>query len=208
MNHFSLGDTQRGFQLVLKLEAARKRFIGGPMAHVHRTKLNAFLAKTAAGIQTYEVVSPYHAKEFIRTHSKAQAKKLGQDYLDQATQLLLGGGIIGLAPQSTRKPVLGKPKFPVVQSIIDAITPPEKSQRMTSVWPAVFFWCVGLKIDGIGDYGSTDITQKNKGVTYQARVGKPQRFQDILKQMSEQAVTADQLIFSELEDLVPQAYLG
>jgi hypothetical protein len=95
----------------------------------------------------------------------------------------------------------------VVQSIVDALKSNE-SNGLSKSLPAVFFWCVGLGIQGVTDCGVEGIDGKNKEVMYQAHAGKPKTLSSLLGEMGEKDQSADQMIYSELTTLVPQAYLG
>lgn len=118
-------------------------------------------------------------------------------YARRAVATLAAGGIVLLAPQAGRQPILGEPKMRVTSMILAQA----RRQRVDNF--ALLF--VGLGLPGVGAYPLADVGGLNLGRTYLIEVGSPLLFEAALAE----AGTLRQLdpwVFARLRPLVPAAY--
>lgn len=194
MNHFSLRDGLQVLHLVYGSEALRRRPTLAPAASHHLGGPLLPALADAVGIR----LLPITTTEAVQDQGLDPASGVSPlAYARQAIGTLRGGGIVLLAPQAGRRPVLGEPRMRPVSLLLAQA----RRQRVRDV--ALFF--VGLGIAGENDYTLENVGGLNPGRRYEVRIGHTYTLDEALE-CAGGLRGLDAWVYRELRRWVPAPY--
>lgn len=196
INHFSRTDPIHAMEAMVKSPEFANQRISAPIAK-HQAVTGIVGLGQATGIMLHEVVTQ-QTIESAEKKGKTQNLKLGDGnmpYVRDATQTLLDGGIVIMAPQATRRPIL-------------EFDPQKQPVRALLLWarnnPKIAIHFIALGIEGLGDYSKKRGT--NIGTRYQIIHG-PTFKRSEAEEQAGGGKDIDRWAFEELVKIVPKEYL-
>lgn len=194
MNHFSLRDGLQVLHLIYGSEALRRRPTLAPAASQHLVGPLLPALAEAVGVR----LLPITTAEAVREQGLDPATGVNPlVYARQAIGILRAGGIVLLAPQAGRRPVLGEPRMRPVSLLLAQA----RRQRVRDV--ALLF--VGLGIAGESDYTLANVGGLNPGRRYEVRIGQAFTLDEALARAGGLR-GLDAWVYRELRRWVPAPY--
>jgi hypothetical protein len=197
MNHFSTRDSLEALRIIFASPILAERPILAPVAYHQYGRYGRFIRLFA---QCFNLrLIPIVTGDTIEKLGAGLRRGLGvTEYLESATALLRCGGIVLLAPQGGRRPVLGSPPGSPVGHLLARV-------RRCGV-TNVALMPIGLGLPGVRDYSAPGTRGFNFGRLYQVNVGRTLTVAEIRREVG-QCHQLDHWLFDCLADLVPDAYL-
>lgn len=196
MNHFSLRDGLQVLHFLYGSEVLRRRVTLAPAASHHLEGSPFPVLADSVGVRLLPVASP----EAVARHGLAPGSGTSPlVYAREAIATLQAGGIVLLAPQAGRRPVLGEPQMhPVSLLLAQALR-----QRVRDV--ALLF--IGLGISGVTDYALDKVGGFNPGRRYEICVGYTFTLVEALEAAGKLR-QVDAWAYRQLRNWVPATYRG
>jgi hypothetical protein len=193
MNHFSFRDPPQVLSMLFSSELLRTRPVLAPTA-AHQANAAVRAIADIFGIELCLIVT---AESVARKGLDPSQGQTPMDYAREATNTLSEGGIVLLAPQTTRMPSLGVPTARPVSLLL--------AQARRKRLHNVALVCLGLGISGVSDYDLGAVGGFNLRRHYEARLGRVFTLDEALQEAGSLRAM-DAWIFTQLRDLVPASY--
>lgn len=193
--HFSLRDPFQVLNEIFSNSTLSKRPITVPIAF-HQNYPGLIKAGRQFSIDNRLIVT----KETI-LKGKNKGKKLGEglaEFTSRAVSTLEEGGVVIVAPQGGRKPLLGEPESPTIGTLI-AQTDRKKVHNVALV-------SIGLGIKDQNDYSKEKVGKFNLFKKYTVAVGNTYTKSELKVLAEGDTRKIDNVVFSELSMLVPESY--
>lgn len=196
MNHFSLRDGLQILHFLYGSDILRRRATLAPAASHHLEGSPLPVLAERVGVRLLPVASP----EAVARHRLAPGSGTSPVvYAREAIATLKAGGIVLLAPQAGRRPLLGEPQMHPVSLLLAQA----QRQRVRNV--ALLF--IGLGIAGVTDYALEKVGGLNPCRRYEICVGHTFTLAEALESAGKLR-QVDAWAYRQLRNWVPATYRG
>lgn len=198
INHFSNRDPVEVLKdIIWKNPIMRGKQILGPMAY-HQYSLAVNIVCKLFGVEPRPLVT---AETLQRKPNVGHPLMYGSGrYITDAIIALQNGGIVLVAPQTTRKERLDIPEYPTVAYFLHHA----RQKKLEHV----AYMLVGLGIMGVQDYSKGNVGGINLLRNYSVSIGLTLTQGELVAGAKKNNMSPDKFVYDHLAPLVPEAYRG